>query len=318
MNDLIGKLEMLSSTVGNTPLIKLSHPAVELYCKIEHYNLSGSIKDRVTLYALRCAILKGEVNQNTVIIESSSGNLASSLAQVCHVLGLKFIPVVDPNINKMYLKHLHNYCEQVEIVTERDDTGGFLKSRLKKIEKLRMNFPDSFWLNQYGNPDCADAHYFGTGTEILRHLSTLDYLFVGVGTGSTLSGVSRKIKEENKNIKIIAVDVEGSVIFQDFPKKRFIPGLGSSIKPQQINNCIYDEIIYVSEKNTIDGCRELSQNGIFGGGSSGTVYYAINQYFKRANLLKKPNVMFLSPDRGSAYLDTVYSKKWCSKLAEGF
>lgn len=315
METLLARLLKLKPLIGQTPLVGLRHPQVNLHCKLEYYNLSGSIKDRVAFYALEKAIERGSVTAGTTIIESSSGNLASSLAQICHALGLSFIPVVDPNINKPYLQLLNNYCSTVEMVTERDDTGGFLKSRLKRVEELRNSRPDIYWINQYGNNDCADAHYYGTGAELVDQVPRLDYAFIGVSTGGTLAGVSRKIKEVSPLTKVIAVDVEGSVIFGTAPKKRFIPGLGSSIVPPLIASCLVDQVIHVSEHDSIMGCHELTKQGIFGGGSSGTVYFAINRYFQTNPPVGMPTVAFLCPDRGTAYLDTVYSEEWVKKLS---
>lgn len=315
METLLEKLLKLKPLIGQTPLVSLGHPHLSLYCKLEYYNLSGSIKDRVAFYALQKAIERGMVTQNTTIVESSSGNFASSLAQICHSLGINFIPVVDPNINKPYYQLLKNLCSQVEMVTERDDTGGFLKTRLNRVEEIRRSQPHAYWINQYGNSDCADAHYYGTGAELADHLPQLDYLFIGVSTGGTLAGVSRKIKEVSPITKVIAVDAEGSVIFGATPKKRFIPGLGSSIVPALISSCLIDEVIHVREQETVIGCQELSKQGIFAGGSSGTVYYAINKYFQNRMLPTKPTVAFLCPDRGTAYLDTVYNEEWIKKLS---
>ena len=314
METLLAKLHRLRPLIGQTPLVSLPHTKLNLYCKLEYYNLSGSIKDRVAIHALEKAIGSGRVTQDSTIVESSSGNLASSLAQICHALSLNFIPVVDPNINKPYLQLLQNYCPEVEMVTERDDTGGFLKTRLRKVEEILCSRPNTFWINQYGNPDCAEAHYFGTGAEIIDHLPHLDYVFIGVSTGGTLAGVSRKIKEVSPQTNIIAVDVEGSVIFGSAAKKRFIPGLGSSIVPPLISTCQVDEVIHIREQDTITGCQELARLGIFAGGSSGTVYFAINKYFENAILTSMPTVLFLCPDRGTAYLETVYNEDWTKKI----
>ena len=129
------------------------------------------------------------------------------------------------------------------------------------------------------------------------------------------SGVSNRVKEKWPNIKIIAVDAEGSVIFGGPPKKRHIPGLGSSIQPPLIHHAIIDELIMVSERDTIAGCEALlKQHGIFAGGSSGTVYSAISSYAaKIADNENPPSALFLCPDRGAAYLDTIYNPEWVAE-----
>ena len=312
MNRLIEKLDLLQPVIGNTPVVELAHPFLKLKAKLEYFNLTGSVKDRSAFYALKKAIKSGEVSQETIVIESSSGNFASSLAQICSYLGIKFIPVVDPNISPLNLKFIESFCSDIIKVKDRDSTGGFLNSRLEEVQKFLKLNSDCFWVNQYENSACAEAHYSTTAPEILRDCDKLDYLFLGVSSGGTLSGVSRGIKEKSSNTKIIAVDIDGSMVFQSNPKTRFIPGMGSSIRPKLIEDSIIDEIIHVSERDVIVGCNRLRyEHGLFAGGSSGAVFFAIDSYFRnRKEAARDAGVTFLCPDRGTAYLDTVYNEEW--------
>ncbi|AKF95956.1 2,3-diaminopropionate biosynthesis protein SbnA [Brevibacillus laterosporus] len=314
---MLDRLKVLENQIGNTPLIRLEHDKLNLFAKLEFHNLMGSVKIRPAFYILKKAIENGEINQHTTVVESSSGNFGVALASLCKRLRIKFIPIIDPNINFGYEKILRAMSYDVVKVTDRDTTGGYLISRVKKVKELCEQIEHSYWTNQYSNPNNGYAHYYGLGKELADHFDKLDYAFIGVSSGGTISGVSKRLKEKFPNIKIIAVDSEGSVIFGQKPKKRYIPGLGSSIVPQNAQDALIDEVIHVAENNTVEGCHKLFEDhAIFAGGSSGTSYYAINQYFQEKKLIEKVNVVFLCPDSGSPYVDTIYNNEWINWLRE--
>jgi cysteine synthase A len=308
---LLRRLALATNIIRETPIVRLSHKKIELFTKLEYTNGIGSIKDRPAFWILKCAIERGEIDQETTIIESSSGNFACALATFCRMLKLKFIPVVDPFVPPVYDAFLRTYCEKVIRVDECDDGGGYLKSRLRMVKMLMQEIPNSYWTNQYGNTDGMDAHYHLTAAEICHAMPQLDYVFIGVSSAGTISGVSRRLKEHYPNIRIIAVDAEGSVIFGQRPKKRYISGIGSSISPALVHRALIDEVMIVSEQDTIAACHELlEQHGLFVGGSTGTVYSAIQTYFRGASLKSCPKVLFLCCDRGTAYLHNIYNPEW--------
>lgn len=308
---LAERLTSVEKILRDTPVVRLEDDTVELYAKLEFLNGIGSIKDRPALWVLKGAIERGEVGPDTTIIESSSGNFALALAAFCRMLELDFIPVIDPNISALYEASLRSQCARVVKVEERDDSGGFLKTRLAAVRKLREEFPDSYWPNQYENVDAMHAHYHVTAEQIIRNAPPLDYVFLGVSTGGTLSGISQRLKEHQPSVKIIAVDAEGSVIFGHPPKKRWIPGLGSSITPPLVGRAIVDEVLIVPEVDTIAGCHELlDRHALFAGGSTGTSYSAIRRYFGTRPQHARPRVLFLCCDRGTPYLDTIYDARW--------
>lgn len=313
---MLKKLESLNTLIGNTPLRKLDHKSINLFAKLEYHNMMNSIKARTAFYILKSAIERGEVTNKTTIIESSSGNFAVAMATLCRHIGIKFIPIIDNNINKIYEELLYSISYKVIKVTERDSTGGYLLNRLKKVREMLHN-SDVYWSNQYNNQDNFYAHYYGIGKELAQEFDSLDYAFIGVGTGGTISGVSTKLKEKFPNIKIIAVDTKGSIIFGGSPHKRYIPGIGSSIVPDLVKKAIIDEVIIVPEVETIEGCHELfGKHAIFAGGSSGTSYIAVNNYFRKRNLEDIPNVVFLCPDGGLPYVSTVYNTEWVNWLKQ--
>jgi len=317
-HDLLHRVQLLQRMARETPVVRLDFEGLKLHAKLEFQNPFGSLKDRAALWIIKAAIERGEVTAQTTVVESSSGNFASALAFFCRMLKIAFIPVIDPNITGSYENFLRRTCAQVVKVEERDDTGGFLKTRLAKVEELRRTLPHAFWTNQYGNPDNTDAHYNTTGLEICKAFegSSLDYVFLGVSSGGTISGVSKRVKQHFPNAKIIAVDAVGSVIFGGPPKKRYIPGIGSSIVPPLVSQAIIDQVIHIPERDTATACQELLfRHGLFVGGSSGTVYAAIQKEAPHIqSATHPPNVVFLCADRGSAYLDTVYDPEWVKRL----
>src|SRR5256714_2723782 len=305
---LVTRLEQLGKTLRPTPHVPLAVQGMRLFAKLEYANPIGSIKDRPAFWILKQAAARGEICDETTVIESSSGNFASALAAFTRLVDLRFIPVIDPNISATYESMLRRLCDTVVKVEERDDTGGFLKTRLRMVEQLCATTPHAYWTNQYANPDAVDAHYHLTAGDICADFDSLDYVFIGVSTGGTIAGVSRRLKECYPNVRIIAVDTEGSVIFGDAPKKRHIPGVGSSIIPPLVAEAAIDDVVLVPERETAAACRELRViHGLFAGGSSGTAFAAIKRY---ASKLTRSTVLFLCADRGTPYLDTVFDPAW--------
>lgn len=299
-----------------TPVVAVEHPAVELHAKLEFHNPIGSIKDRAAYWMLRRAIERGEVTERSTIVESSSGNLAIALAAFCRLLGLEFIPVIDPNITPAYESVLRRWCRTLVRVEERDATGGYLLTRLAAVEKLCETVPFAYWTNQYANRDSVEAHYQLTGGEIAEQLPRLDAIFIGVSTGGTLAGVSRRMRERFPGICIIAVDAVGSVIFGGSPRKRHLPGLGSSIVPGLLGTGAQDEVIHVAERDAASACRALfHEHGIFAGGSSGSAFHAARTYpWHRTADGRRPVALFLCADGGAPYLDTLYDDVWTQRL----
>ncbi|WP_257450664.1 2,3-diaminopropionate biosynthesis protein SbnA [Archangium lipolyticum] len=311
------RLNQLQKSLRETPVVELNEEGIRLFAKLEYNNPFGSLKDRPAFWMLKMAVERGEVTQDATLVESSSGNFANAMASYCRLLGLKFIPVIDPNIAGANEAYLRRMCETVAKVEERDETGGFLKTRLRKVQELLSSLPVSYWPNQYGNPLVAEAHYRFTGEEICRAFKQVDYVFVGVSTGGTIAGVSTRVKEQFPHAKVIAVDAEGSVIFGGAPKKRYIPGIGASVRAELVDRALIDDVVMVPEIETVRACRELLfRHGLLVGGSSGSCYAAVKRYLPAMRSMSPPNVVFLCADKGGAYLDTVFNDSWCSRLEQ--
>ena len=261
---MLEKLNKLRQLIGNTPLVSIDKLGYQLFAKLEGYNFTGSAKDRPAMHIIEKGIKSGKIGPDTLIVESSSGNFAIALGTICRMLGLKFTAVIDKNINPVNERLLRVLCHDVKKITIPDETGGHLLNRVKKVKSILANTPDSFWPNQYSNPLNAEAHYQGSGEEICQALDRVDYYFVTVSSGGTVTGTSQRIKKQYPNAKVIAVDSVGSVIFGGPPRPRPIPGMGSSMRPPILDNAIIDEVIYVDEIETVKGCHKLLNDyGLF-------------------------------------------------------
>ncbi|WKD33862.1 2,3-diaminopropionate biosynthesis protein SbnA [Streptomyces xanthophaeus] len=313
---LVERIRQLRNGLAGTPLIPLEDDELNIVAKLEFCNPTGSTKDRSALWILEQAIVRGEILHGTTVVESSSGNFALALAFYCRLLGIPFVPVIDPNCNAGTEEHLRTLCTRVERVVDLDATGGYLKTRLARVQDLLTELPHAYWPNQYANPDALEAHYRFTAGELVKDAGVIDYLFVGVGTGGTIAGVSRRVKEEFPQCVVVAVDTEGSVIFGGPPRKRRIPGIGSSIVPPLCEQALIDDVEIVSEVRAAESCHELlARYGLFAGGSTGSIYAAIRSYFARNRPVgRRPTVAFLAADRGHAYLKTVYDHDWIQRL----
>ncbi|WP_254712043.1 2,3-diaminopropionate biosynthesis protein SbnA [Streptomyces sp. TRM64462] len=318
---LIDRMSRLRAGLTGTPLIPLADDTCDLVAKLEFCNPTGSTKDRSALWILERAIARGDIHRNTTVVESSSGNFALALAFYCRMLGISFVPVIDPNCNAATEAHLRLLCRRVEKVSTRDAAGGYLRTRLTRVRELLRELGQAYWPNQYANPDARDAHYHFTAGELIEQAGPLDYLFVGVGTGGTIAGVSHRVKEAFPHCVIVAVDTEGSVIFGGPPKKRRIPGIGSSIVPPLCEQALIDDIEIVSEVRAVEGCHALvAAYGLFAGGSTGSTYAAVQSYFARKPPrphgpgARRPKVAFIAADRGHAYTKTIYNPDWFQQL----
>ncbi|WP_026477959.1 2,3-diaminopropionate biosynthesis protein SbnA [Alkaliphilus transvaalensis] len=307
--------EHVLNMVGNTPIIKLylkDAQNVSLYVKLEYFNPTGSVKDRAARYVIDRLLEEKMIDKNTTIIESSSGNFGIALSNYCRSKELKFICVIDPLISYTNETIIRKMSTEVVKVVEPDINGGYLLNRIKKINKLLEEIPNSYWINQYGNKYNAEAYNKTLAFEMCNEVTNIDYVFIGVSSGGTITGVSSKVKKVYPNAKIIAVDIVGSVVFGGKPQKRFIPGIGSSKVPEILEFAQIDDVVFVREYDVILSCNELLKTyNIFAGGSSGAVFTAIKQYFKTQNIDKQVNVVTLFADRGDRYSETVYNEEWC-------
>jgi len=305
----------LPGIIGETPLVELENllPGFRsrVLVKMERFNPGGSIKDRTALSMLLGAIRSGELDpERSVVVESSSGNLGVGLAQICRYFGLRFVCVIDAKTTSRNRELLRAYQAELEIITEPDpDSGEYLPARLRRVREIIARTPHAYWPNQYANPNNPRAHRDTMG-EIHRALDgRVDYLIASVGTFGTMRGCAEYIREHGLSTRIIGVDAVGSVIFGNPPAPRLLPGHGASIRPPLADASLVDEVVHVSDLDSVVACRLLvEREAILAGGSSGAVTAALTRY--RDRIPDGSTCVLIFPDGGDRYLDTIYSDPW--------
>lgn len=305
--------EGICSAIGKTPIIELKKIGGDkhrVYGKCEFLNPAGSIKDRPALFMLKRAIENNLINQDTTIIESSSGNMAISLSMICNYLGLKLICVIDPKTTEQNIRLMKLFGATIEYVSNPDpNTGEYLPARLQRVQSLLKKVKNSYWTNQYENEQNYFSHFETTMREIISHLSHVDILFCGVSSCGTIRGCAEYVKKHQLKTKIIAVDALGSKIFTETKANRLLPGLGAAIVPPLAAPEMVDQVVYIDDQDCIVGCHRLvTQESILCGASSGGVLMAYESV--KNSLPEGATCVLLFPDRGERYLNTIYSDQW--------
>lgn len=314
-SSIIYDMNGILSLIGNTPLLKLERflgdADIHLYAKLELFNPGGSSKDRPALKMLMDAWQQGEIDQNTTIVESSSGNLGIGLAQVCAYLGLKFVCVTDARSSRINFRIMETYGAIIDCIETPDPKEGtFLAARIKRVQHLLDTIPNSFNCNQYANPNNPLSHQ-QTMREILEGIDQrVDYLFCATSTCGTLRGCADYLAQHKiEHIKLIAVDAEGSAIFGDKTKRRLIPGHGAGVIPKHFHPELANDSVLVSDLDCVVGCRRfLHREAILAGGSSGGVLAAILKV--REHIPTGSTCVAIICDRGEHYIDTIYDDTW--------
>jgi N-(2-amino-2-carboxyethyl)-L-glutamate synthase len=262
------QLDGILATIGNTPLVELKNLFPNLgsrvFAKLERFNPGGSIKDRTAASMLLAKIRTGEIDlARSVVIESSSGNLAIGLAQICRYFGLRFICVVDAKTTDHHRAVLHAFGAEVEVVTKPDPlTGEYLPTRLQRVRELLDSVPYAFWPNQYANPLNPQAHE-ATMREILVALDgKVDYLFSATSTTGTLRGCHAYLRRQGLTTTTVAVDAVGSALFGTASgRPRLIPGHGASVRPELLDPAVADMVVHVSDLDCVVGSTAWSGAG---------------------------------------------------------
>ena len=311
MEDKQSMMNTELSRLGNTPLVQYEYDNHKIFLKMENANPSGSMKDRAAANIIGSTYKNGVINDDTRIIESSSGNFGVALARVCKEYRLKFTCVIDANINIVNERMLRLYGAETIKITEPDNNGGYLLGRLEKVREIISKSKNIYWTNQYENPLNMES-YYSLADEIINDISDPDYIFIPVSSGGAITGISRRIKEINPRIKIIAVDSIGSRIFNCSVQKRCIPGLGSSIVPPILKMAKIDDVVQVKEEDIIQECHDFfEQNSMMIGGSSGATLQAVKWYRRLRKLSNNSKIVAIFPDCGDRYINTIYNEKWC-------
>ncbi|WP_085829193.1 cysteine synthase A [Clostridium massiliodielmoense] len=298
----------LIELIGNTPLVELSKYSknndlkTNLIAKVEYFNPGGSVKDRAGYYMIKDAEEKGIINEDTVIIEPTSGNTGVGLALVAAIRGYKLIITMPESMSLERRKTLSAYGAELILTPASEGMMG----AIKKAEELSKEIPNSFIPGQFENPANAKAHKETTAREIWNDLDgKVDIFVAGVGTGGTLTGIGEALKEKNPNIKIVAVEpLDSAVISGEKPGTHKIQGIGAGFIPELLNVDIIDETIKISNEESFKATKEIVQTeGMFVGISSGAAIAAASKLGKREENRGK-NIVVLLPDTGLRYLST--------------
>ena len=304
--------EDILDLVGWTPLLKLKRyldvASVDLLAKVEACNPGGSAKDRPARYMIERALADGRLSPGDTVVESSSGNMGIGLAQACAVHGLRFICVVDPNAQGQNIDIIRALGAEVDLVKQPID-GDFLAARLQRVAALLEASPDRFWPNQYANKDNPAAHEHSTIVEIDDALAgQIDYLFVACSSTGTARGCRDYLHGKGRATKVVAVDAMGSTLFDGVAGPRKISGMGAGRLPELAEGQNFDDLVRVSDRTCVAGCRRAAaREGMLVGGSGGGVLEAVRSM---QDALCEKTVVALIHDSGSRYLGTVFDPDW--------
>jgi cysteine synthase A len=280
-----------------------------LFLKCEGFNFAGSIKLKAAAEMVEAAERDELLTPESVLVESSSGNLGVALSMLAASKGYRFLCVTDSRCNLSTRLMMEALGSQVHVITEPDAKSGFLGARLDYLRALCASDDRYVWLNQYTNADNWKAHYRTTAPAIARQFPQLDVLFVGAGTTGTLMGCTRYFREWHRPVRVVAVDSVGSVTFGGAPGRRMIPGLGMGVRPPLLDESLVDEAVHVEEADTIRACHRLARHGFLFGGSTGTVVSGAMGWLAGHDA-RELTAVAIAPDLGERYLDTIYQINW--------
>lgn len=298
----------LTELIGNTPLLELSNFSrkhqieAKIIAKLEYFNPAGSVKDRIGFAMIKDAEAKGLINQNSVIIEPTSGNTGIALAFAAAALGYRLIITLPEGYSVERKKLLIALGAELVFTPASEGMAG----AIQKAKEIAATLPNSFVPQQFENPANPLAHKKTTAEEIWRDTEGKVDIFVGgVGTGGTISGVGEALKQKNPNVKIIAVEPASSPVLSGGKRGiHHIQGIGAGIVPDNFNRLVVDEIVTVKEQDAIETTRLLARaEGLLVGISSGAAAYVALQIAKRPQNTQK-NIVVLFPDSGERYLST--------------
>lgn len=294
------KKESIIDLIGNTPIVKVNGLGVDnLYAKLEYFNPFSSAKDRAAYGMLKGAMERGEVEDGTVIIEPTSGNTGIALAAIGSAMGLKVVIVMPESMSSERRKLIAGFG--AELVLTAKEKG--MQGAVDKARELKAEIGNSYIPDQFSNPDNPGAHYETTGPEILRDMPEVDMFVATIGTGGTISGTGRYLKEKKKDVMIIGVEPEESpLLSKGYAAPHGIQGIGANFVPDNVDRSVIDEIVTVNLQDSIATMRSaMRRSGIFAGISSGASLAAA---IRMAERFPEKKVLCLLTDTGERYLSS--------------
>ncbi|WP_314809397.1 cysteine synthase family protein [Capnocytophaga granulosa] len=317
-------IENILDLVGHTPLVSLEKIAAPMqgrfFAKVEAFNPGHSAKDRTALHIIKDAEEKGLLSPGGVIVETTSGNTGYSLAMIAAIRGYRCILAVTDKSSQDKIDMLRALGAEVHVCpasVAADDP----RSYYEVAKRIHKETPNSIYVNQYFNPLNTEAHYLSTGREIWEQTAgEITHLVACSGTGGTISGIARYLKEQNPKVQVIGVDADGSLIKKYFDTGEidkgelhpyYIEGLGKNMIPGALDTSVIDTFIKVNDKESALAAREISRRtGIFCGYTSGSAWVATQKYNQDSPFSPESVVVVVFPDHGSRYMNKIYSDKW--------
>ncbi len=316
-------INQVYESIGNTPLLKLNKLSkdlnADLFAKLEFLNPAGSIKDRMARFIVEDAEQRGLLKPGGTIVENSSGNTGSALAMIAAVKGYRCIITMPDKMSREKQNLMKAFGAEV-VITPTDVPAESPESYYSVARRLASEIPGAFYPDQYNNPMNIEAHYRTTGPEIWEQTAgEIDILVAGIGTGGTLSGAGRFLKEKNPAVQVIAVDPEGSVFYHYFktgqlpdPRLYKVEGIGEDYLVKAVDFNIIDDIVQVNDYNSFMTARHLArEEGVFAGGSSGSAVWAALEVARKQEKYKR--IVVILPDSGSRYLSKIYNDDWMTQ-----
>ena len=316
-------IENILDLVGHTPLVSLEKIAAPMqgrfFAKVEAFNPGHSAKDRTALHIIKDAEKKGLLSPGGVIVETTSGNTGYSLAMISAIRGYRCILAVTDKSSQDKIDMLRALGAEVHVCpasVAADDP----RSYYEVAKRIHKETPNSIYINQYFNPLNTEAHYLSTGREIWEQTAgEITHLVACSGTGGTISGIARYLKEQNPKVQVIGVDADGSLIKKYFDTGEidkgelhpyYIEGLGKNMIPGALDTSVIDTFIKVNDKESALAAREISRRtGIFCGYTSGAAWVATQKYNQDSPFSPESVVVVVFPDHGSRYMNKIYSDK---------
>jgi len=315
-------LDNVLEAMGETPLIRLHQVTrdvkPDVLAKVEFFNPGGSVKDRIGIAIIEDAERSGKLKPGGTIVESTSGNTGVGLAVAAAIKGYKTVFVMPDKMSDEKIQLLRAFGARVVVTptaVEPDDPRSYYNVAKRIVEET----PNAILANQYHNPVNPEVHYRTTGPEIWRQTNgRVDVFVAGMGTGGTISGVGRYLKEQNPNVQIVGVDPVGSLLYELFHtgkiSKTFtynVEGIGEDFLPSTLDLSVVDDVVQVDDRESFLMTRRLvREEGLFVGGSSGSAVAGALKYIQKAGLGPDKTVVVLLPDSGSRYLSKIFNDEW--------
>jgi len=309
--------DSILDTVGETPLVRLGRIGAgltpQLVAKVEYFNPGGSIKDRVAMRLVDAAERDGRLRPGGTIIEPTSGNTGTGLAIAARIKGYRVIAVMPDKMSKEKIDLLRAYGAEV-VVTPTDVAPESPQSYYRVADRLTQEIPGAFQPNQYANPANPETHYLTTGPELWRQSGgQITHLVVGVGTGGTITGMGRYLKERNPAVEVIGADPVGSIYSNAEVHPYLVEGVGEDFWPQTYDPSVVDRYVTVSDRDSFLTTRRLAEaEGLLVGGSCGL---AVHAALEVAGEVNDPRAMIavILPDGGRGYLSKIFNDAWMSQ-----